>query len=190
MSEVFDVYSDSSRYQNCLDRCYYFFSGLTESCDDIHREWDREDLSDSFDGRHEFITTNHLAIRVAERYHESCAGGCNRWESFILKDACAWDVPCVRKNQNPFSMVESTKILSLILLGSHLDFTQVADHVSMHLSSFASRIGRDLAEPGCQTFSQVNHRAGLEVCQSSQISSRRPSEQTHVPELGAGPELL
>src|SRR5437879_1046737 len=87
MSEVFDVYPNSSRSQNCLDRGYYFFSGLTESCDDIHREWDREDLSDSFDSRHEFITTNHLAIRVAERYHKSRARGCNRWEPFILKDA-------------------------------------------------------------------------------------------------------
>src|SRR5947208_16317097 len=85
MSEVFDVYPNSSRSQNCLDPGYYFFSGLTESCDDIHREWDREDLSDSFDSRHEFITTNHLAITVAERYHQSRARGCNRWEPFILK---------------------------------------------------------------------------------------------------------
>src|SRR5438132_1545481 len=145
MSEVFDVYSDSSRFQNCLDCGHHFFSGLTESRDDIHREWDREDLSDSFDGRHEFITTNQLAIRVAERYHQSRARGCNGWEPFILKDARTWDIPCVRKNQNPFSMVESTKILSLILLGSHLGFRQDAGHVSSHLSSFASRIGRDLA---------------------------------------------
>src|SRR5438876_750783 len=163
MSEVFDVYSDSSRSQNCLDRCYYFFSGLTESRDDVHREWDGEDLSDSFDSRHEFITTNHLAIRVAERYHQSRARGCNRWEPFILKNARTWDIPCVRKNQNPFSMMKSAKIFSLILLGSHLEFPQVADHVSMHLSSFASRIGRDLAEPGCETFRvlSVGHVASL-----------------------------
>src|SRR5437016_14346857 len=190
MGEIFDVYPNSSRSQNCLDRSYYFFGGLTDYGDSVNRESDREDLSDSFDSRHKFITTNSLAIRVAERYHKSRARGCNRWEPFILKDARTWDIPCVRKNQNPFSMVESTKILSLILLGSHLGFRQDAGHVSSHLSSFASRIGRDLAEPGCQTFSQVNHRAGLEVCQSSQISSRRPSEQTHVPGLGEGPEPL
>src|SRR5438309_8627167 len=78
MGEVFDVYSDSSRFQNCLDCGHHFFSGLTESSDDVHRERDREDPRDSFDSRHEFITTNNLAIRVAERYHESCARGCDR----------------------------------------------------------------------------------------------------------------
>src|SRR5437016_14450424 len=69
MGEIFDVYPNSSRSQNCLDRSYYFFGGLTESRDNVHREWDREwdreDLSDSFDSRHKFITTNSLAIRVA-----------------------------------------------------------------------------------------------------------------------------
>src|SRR5438105_5110320 len=122
MSEVFDVYPNSSRSQNCLDRGYYFFSGLTESCDDIHREWDREDLSDSFDGRHEFITTNHLAIRVAERYHESCAGGCNRWESFILKDACARKFQCFRRNRNRFPWVNPRKYLTFFFMDRILNF--------------------------------------------------------------------
>src|SRR5207237_10682798 len=66
MSEVFDVYSDSSRFQNCLDCGHHFFSGLPKSSDDVHREWDRQDPSDSFDSRHEFRTTHYLAIRVAE----------------------------------------------------------------------------------------------------------------------------
>src|SRR6266581_7049206 len=98
MSEVFDVYSDSSRFQNCLDCGHHFSSGLSFYRYGVHREWDRQDPSDSFDSRHEFRTTHHLAIRVAERYHQSGARCCNRWESFILKDACTWDVPCVRKN--------------------------------------------------------------------------------------------
>src|SRR6266480_989512 len=98
MSEVFDVYSDSSRFQNCLYCGHHFFSGLPKSSDDVHREWDRQDPSYSFDSRHEFRATHYFAIRVAERYHESCARCCNGWESFILKDACAWDIPCVRKN--------------------------------------------------------------------------------------------
>src|SRR2546427_3463552 len=126
MSEVFDVYSDSPRFQNRLDSGHDFFRSLTKSSDDVHREWDRQDPSYSFDSRHEFIATNHLAIRVAERYHESCARSCNRRESFILKDACTWDIPRVGKNQDPFSMVKSTKILGLISLGSHLELRQVA----------------------------------------------------------------
>src|SRR5207249_8862063 len=125
MSEVFDVYSDSSRFQNCPDCGDHFFSGLPKSSDDVHREWDRQDPSYSFDSRHEFRTTHHLAIRVAERYHQSCARCCNRWEPFILNDACTRDVRRVRTNQDPYSMVKSAKILRLIVMVSRLDFPHI-----------------------------------------------------------------
>src|SRR3989441_10759867 len=68
MSEVFRVYSDSSRFQNCPDRGHHFFSGLTKSRDSVHREWDRQEPRDSFDNRHEFRMTHHLPLRGTERY--------------------------------------------------------------------------------------------------------------------------
>src|SRR6266849_5603296 len=138
MSEIFDVYSNPTRFQNCLDCNHHFFRSLTKSSDDVSREWNRQDPCDSFDSWHEFIPTHHLAVRVSKGDHEPRARSCNCRKPLILKDACAWNIPRVRKNQYSLPMMKSAEILSSIFLGTHP--SPLARNASIHLSSFASRI--------------------------------------------------
>src|SRR5260370_9628171 len=115
--KVFNVSTNPTRFQNRFDRSQHLLRSLTESSHDVDRERNRQDSSDSLNSQNEFVPPNHLAVRVAERHREPCTRRRNCGKPLVLEYACAWDIPCIRKNQYFLAMVEFAEILGLILLG-------------------------------------------------------------------------
>src|SRR2546430_15963593 len=121
MIEVFDVDPDGARLEDALHHDHDLARPRPEPANDVRAQRHRQRAGDPLRGRHEFLASDDLTVRVTEGDHDPRARGGDRGKTFVLKDAGTWHVPSVGKDEEFLASVEFPEFLGPSSLVLHDD---------------------------------------------------------------------